>query len=80
MNKAEMTKVLEIAKSGCNLSHVDIDVLYGCGLRDFEPVQTTLEVCARHVRWQAQCMDGTWDMEEINQCAKIFRKKVTIIG
>ena len=80
MNKAEMTKVLEIAKSGCDLSHVDIDILYGCGLSEFEKVHITLEVCARHVRWQAQCMDGTWDQEEINQCANIFRRKVTISG
>jgi hypothetical protein len=79
MNKAEMSEVLKIAKSGCNLFHVDIGVLYGCGLPGFGHVHTTLEVCARHIRWQAHRMDGTWDEEEISQSMDIFRRKVTII-
>lgn len=81
MNKAEMTQALAIAKDNTiDLLNEDISLFDGYGLSDFVPVHVTLRQVARIIRWQAQCLDGTWDANEINQIANKGRKRFMIIG
>ena len=79
MTKEQFSEAVRIADSEESLLDVDIDVLYGCGLRDFKPVSTTLRVVAAHVRWQAKMLNGEWDSVELDACRDIMRRKVTII-
>ena len=79
MNQKQFCDAVRIAKSDVDLSHADIDIMYGCGLPDFDPVCVTLEQVARHIRWQAQCMDGTWNSEELSEVQRIGRRKFIII-
>ena len=81
MTKMEMAKALEIAKNpNINLLKEDISIFDGFGLHGFEPIHVTLNQIARIIRWQAQCMDGTWNAEEINAIATIGKKKFRVIG
>lgn len=57
-----------------------IEPMYGCGLEDFEPVEVTLEQVARHIRWQASYMDGTWDWNEIDNIKHIAKNKFLLEG
>ena len=81
MTKIEMAKALKIAKNqNIDLFKEDIAIFDGYGLRGFEPIHVTLNQIARIIRWQAQCMDGTLNAEEINAIAAIGKKKFRVIG
>jgi hypothetical protein len=79
MNKAEFKQAFAVAKSDVNLSEVDNTLLYGCGLPGFEPVYCTTRQVAKLLRWQAQNLNGSWDMGEVNNIAKIAQRKFLII-
>jgi len=80
MTRAEMTDALKIAKSDRSLANVDTSIMYGYGLPDFQPAHVTLEQVAANIRWQAGRLDGTWDVQEINNIANLGRKRFMIIG
>ena len=80
MNKREMSVALAIATSGADLSGHDDGILFGCGLPDFAPVATTLEVCARHIRWQCFMLNGQIDYHELNETFAILRRAVSILN
>lgn len=63
-----------------DLSNVDDSILFGCGLRSFEPVHTTLEAVAKLIRWQALQFNGEWDAEALNEVAMIGRKNFLVLG
>lgn len=50
----------------------------GGGLPSFKPVQTTIDTVARLIRWQAACIDGSWDEQEIALLAEIARTKFIV--
>ena len=77
---ADWQKSLIIAQSDVQIDETrhPINTMYGCGLPEFEPVVVTHELVARHIRWQAQFMDGTWDIEELENCKHIARNKFRI--
>lgn len=76
----DFNKALAIAQADVKIDPVmhPIDPMFGCGCSDFEPIEITLEQMARHIRWQAAFMDGTWDYDEINSC-KVIAKRVFLL-
>ena len=63
-----------------DLSNVDDSILFGCGLRSFAPVHTTLEAVAKLIRWQALQFNGEWDAEALNEVAMIGKKNFLVLG
>lgn len=82
MTKAEFDRAFKLADSkestGCYVE--DMGILYGCGDPAFERVSATVELVAFWIRWQAKRFDGTWDPEELNLCAQIARRKISLLG
>jgi len=79
MTQQEFKDAVSIAKSDVYLFDEDMDIMYGCGLPDFQPVTVTLRQVARHIRWQALYFDGSWDSEELSEIQRIGRRKFIII-
>lgn len=79
MNKQEFSRALEAAKSDECFLDVDDSLLFGCGLVDFEPVHCSTKQVAKLIRYQAQYLNGNWDWNEINDLARIARKKFIIL-
>ena len=79
MNKSEMKKALSIAKSDKDLQDFP-NCMIGCALPDFTPCNVTLEAVASLIRYQASYMVGGWDLDEINNIAKIGQKRFIIVG
>jgi len=65
--------------STLDLSATDDSMLFGYGLSDFKPVHTTLSAVAKVIRWQALQFNGQWDMTELNELAKLARRKFIIV-
>ena len=80
MTKNEFSEAVKLAKTNKDLTHVDNNHLYGCGLREFQPVYTSLEAVARLLQWQCQFLDGTWNEEECNEIGQIAKRKFLIVG
>jgi hypothetical protein len=79
MNAQEFKAAFAIAASNKDLSTVEIDHFFGFGLKDFEPVSTTLDAVAWLMRWQARYMNGGWDQEALDEIRTAGRKKFIII-
>jgi len=62
-----------------DLTDVDIDIFWGCGLSDFKPVYVSLKQVAKHMRWQALQMNGEWDSHELNETNLIGKHKFLIL-
>ena len=77
MKVAEFQAAVIIAKADVTIDPVkhSIDEFYGCGIKGFEPIVVTLEQVAMMVRWQAACLDGSWDENEIENCKCIAKRK-----
>jgi hypothetical protein len=79
MNANEFKAAFAIASSDKDLSDVSFDHLFGFGLKDFQPVSTTLDAIAKVIRWQTLFMNGTWDQEELDTIRSIGRKQFIVI-
>jgi hypothetical protein len=79
MNHPEFKAAVALAKSDVDLSNQEQDHFYGFGLPDFEPVVTTIPQVARLIRWQAQYMNGEWDMEALNEVRECGRRRFLIV-
>ena len=81
MTKNEFKQAVEMVEKREDLSKFDDSNLFGCGLSDFKfPVYTTIGAVARLVAWQARTFAGTWDSVELDNMARIARKKFLIVG
>jgi hypothetical protein len=80
MTKDEMKQALTLAKTRKVKEPTDISIFAGFGLRDFEPVNVTLDSVAALISWQALQFNGEWDAEALNEIAIAGRKKFIIIG
>lgn len=58
----------------------DDSILNGCALNDFRPVHTTIPAVAKFVRYHAMQFNGKWDAQELDNMARIAKKKFLIIG
>ena len=80
MNKNEFSLALAMAQDrNIDLSNVDDTHLDGCGLPTFDKVATSIKAVAKLIRWQAQYLNGSWDMDEINNLRNISRRKFEIV-
>lgn len=81
MTKNEFSAAVKLAKNfDIDLSMHDDTVLFGCGLPGFTTVHVTVEQVAKFVRYQCACLNGSFDGEELNNCAEIARKKFLCVG
>lgn len=85
MTKDEFKAAFELAHNdGIPWNTIDDSIVHGCALPDFKPVHVTLLIVARFIRWQCLYMghkpgESPWDMNEVNQCAAIARKRFTLV-
>lgn len=80
MNAAQFKQAFSLADSDTYLGHVDDTHLFGYGLPDFKPVFTTIEAVAKVIRWQARYLNGKWDQRELNEIARLGRKRFLILN
>ena len=80
MNAAQFKKAFSLADSDRCLDNVDDTHLFGYGLPDFKPVFTTIEAVAKVIRWQARYLNGKWDQNELNEIARLGRKRFLILN
>ena len=82
MTKTELTEAFAMSRDNPdNCVHFgDIWVFAGYGLHGFKPVHCRLIDIARLLLWQCQNLDGSWDMEEMGEIAKLGRKLFIIVG
>lgn len=80
MTTKEFKQVVKMIESGVDLSQFDDSTLHGCALPGFEPVHTTLGAVAKLVQYQARTFAGTWDASELNELARIAKRKFLIVG
>ena len=74
MNIHDMNEAIRIAKSDADLDHLSISAFDGFGLKEFEPIECTIEQVAKLIRYQAQYMNGDWDHRAIDEVV-LFRNK-----
>jgi hypothetical protein len=80
MNALQIKLATAIAQdTTIDLSKENDGVLYGCGLPDFERVAVSIRCVAKLMRWQCQCLDGSWDWKQFNEDLPSYRDKMTII-
>jgi len=79
MTAPQFQAAVQLANSNVELD-VDDSILFGCGLRDFQPVVCTLEVIAKFLRWQAMMLNGQWDNEALTECRNILRRKALVVS
>ena len=81
MTKQQFSQAYQIARSNEKIDpgQEPIDVFWGFALKDFVPVYVTLKQVARLIRWQAICMDGSIDSDNLQEIAFFGKKKFLII-
>ncbi len=80
MTTTEIKLATAIAQDkSIDLSKENDDVLFGIALPDFKTVSVSIRVVAKQMRWQCQCMDGSWDYKEFNEDLPHWKAKVRII-
>jgi hypothetical protein len=80
MNKIELTKALELAKTRHVNEPTDISIFAGFGLSDYQPVFVTLDSVAALINWQCLQFNGQYDPIALNEIADAGRHKFNIIG
>jgi hypothetical protein len=80
MTQQDFKRAFAIADSKDDLSGENLDHLEGCGLPGFQPVAATIRQVASLIRWQAKCLDGSWDGAELTELQNIFRRRVNMLG
>jgi len=78
MTNDQFKQAVQLANGDAELN-VDIGILLGCALPEFEPVVCSIEVVAKFLRWQAKMFNGLWDWAVLTECQEIVRRKVTIV-
>jgi hypothetical protein len=82
MTKQQFQMVLALAQdTEVSLRDADVQYLIGYALPDFKPVVSTLRPLAAMLRWQAQCLNGSWDETAIQECYEFWvrRRRVELL-
>jgi hypothetical protein len=80
MTNQEFKQAFKIAESDETLTNEAADLFNGFGLNNFKPVFVTLRQVAELMRWQAKFLNGTWDMDALNEIGRLGRYRFKIIG
>jgi hypothetical protein len=79
MNKAQLAKALNVARSDFDLSGVDDSPLHGCALPDFGPVVVSLRCVARLLR-DFKMLNGEMDETELQPVyTALLSRKITVL-
>jgi hypothetical protein len=78
VNATQFRAAFALADSDAELNG-DLTPTFGFGLHDFQPVTVRLEDVAELIRWQAKCLDGTWDMEALDEVRRHGRRKFIVL-
>ena len=78
MTKEEFKAAVKLAKSG-PIQGLNIDILMGFGLRNFQPVAVSLATVAECLRWQCLTFAGTWDDAAMDEVF-YFKDRFIIVG
>ena len=68
MTRTQFNKALQIALSPITFETIDVSILTGCGLPEFQPIVCQLETVAKFLRWQVVQFNGGVDNEELQNC------------
>jgi hypothetical protein len=79
MNKKEFKKIWEIANSKEDLGDTDLTRFEGCAYPEFKKIHVTSREVAALIRYQALNLNGSFDMEEVDNCIFIAREKFTLL-
>jgi len=81
MNRKEFLKAFALIQNQDvkDMSLETIDCFYGCALPDFKYTNCTLKQVAKLIRYQCLYLDGTLDINELNNIELISKKKFKII-
>jgi hypothetical protein len=81
MSPDQFRAACAMARSDKDLSHVDLSILDGFGLKSFKPVTVPIETVAACIRWQTFQFNGGIDTDALNECRRAFvtRKRVEVI-
>ena len=80
MTKDQLSQALQIAKSDKDLHLASIDIFFGFGLEDFEPVYCTIDQVAALIRWQAVQFNGGIDSDALQEVCNVGRKKFLVLN
>lgn len=83
MNKAELSKAVEMAKRGAFSDVAGAEaghIFNGFGLAGFIPVVCTLEHVAALIAWQCIMLNGEMDAEALNEVWAARRRFVVVDG
>lgn len=79
MTKKEMKEIVTRVDSGEQIEDVNLDVFIGCGTYGFEPIVVTMKAMVAFVRYQCMRLDGTLDLDALNEIWEI-RRNFLIVG
>ena len=81
MNKPELTRALSMYESNPQtcIDNGDLGIFDGYGLPDFKPVNCRIVDVARLIGWQCQYIGGGLDMVELNELARLGRKRFNLL-
>lgn len=74
MNIHDMNEAIRIAKSDADLDHLSISAFDGYAMKEFKPIECTIEQVAKLIRYQARYFNGDWDHRAIDEVV-MFRHK-----
>jgi hypothetical protein len=74
MNIHDMNEAIRIAKSDADLDHLSISAFDGYAMKQFQPIECTIEQVAKLIRYQARYFNGDWDHRAIDEVV-MFRYK-----
>ena len=79
MNATQFRAAFKLADSDAEIGG-NMNLLCRFALRNFQPVTVRVEDVARLIRWQAKCLNGTWDMEALDEVRRHGRRKFIVVG
>ena len=80
MNKRDQKILMDELRAGKTYDGVDTEVLYGCGLPEYEGNKgIAKEVLVNFLNWQCRYLNGGLDYEEMENCFAIFKHKRIIM-
>jgi hypothetical protein len=81
MTTKQFAQAVKLAEQNADsLCDIDNANLFGCALPSFQKVHTTIPAVAKLVHYQAMQFNGKWSAEELDNMARIAKKKFLIIG
>ncbi len=79
MTKTQLSEALHLAQSKDSLANEDTNLFDGFATKNFKPVICTIRQLAVLVRWRAVNLNGTVDMDGLNEVAYWGRLRFQVV-